>query len=139
MQVTRTLKTDEKTLYRFIQSLADVDAKQPAKKGTVYKKMLVNVNGVKQKVKVTVNAMQPGLYQVTIEQGQNTYLMRYSWKAAGKGKVELVYEETADLKSGGGKLNQKLTAFLTSFSTKRRLNDRLDLFEKALEGFDPAD
>lgn len=136
MQITRTLNTDENTLYHFIHSLADEDAKQPVKAGTVYKKMLVNVKGVKQKVKVTVDAIEPGLYQVSIDQNGDHYLMRYSWKRSGHGKVDLVYEETAALKKATDRFSQKLNTLLNSFSTKRRINERLDIFEKALEGFE---
>lgn len=103
--------------------------------GTTYKKMLTTMKGEKQKVKVTVDAMEHGQYHVTIDQDGNLYRMNYDWTPDGDNKVSLVYEETVEMKDTKGKLNQKLSSLLMGRSVRNRVNTRLDAFEKALEDF----
>lgn len=135
MKITRTLKTDENKLYHFIHHLANEDAGKTVETGTTYKKMLTTMKGAKQKVKVTVDAMEHGQYHVTIDQDGNLYRMNYDWTPDGDNKVSLVYEETVEMKDTKGKLNQKLSSLLMGRSVRNRVNTRLDAFEKALEDF----
>lgn len=133
MKEKRMLKAAMPQVDALIQTLADQDAGKKAHAGLHYRKKVTGMNGHSQSVRVVIDALEPGLYQAAFETPQGTSRLKYAYRPAGDGQVELLYEESFESDKKISSWNQKIASVLFGLSAKKQIRQRLDLFEQQLE------
>lgn len=145
MLVSKTMNTSVDNLHQFLSKMVLQDIKETSlnashqeideslvNEGFTYTKKILNKTGKSGVVKVIIEALKPGLYEVSFESSNGVNTIKYSYEENDADTINLIYEEDFVSEAKTKSLNHSLMSRLYQRSNKKRINAQLDRIQSLI-------